>query len=210
MYHVCASGTSCLYSSFCMSEFRERDQSLSQSLFLFPLQKPIFCTIRIVIFSITKVSLGLYMLQCTWSISSPISLPVVSSVGCTVGFTAFLSCLGYLKMLLCSWSLCCCSSWAWSLMASCSSSDCWLRPSISHCSLRAFFCQSNTPTHRDVSFSCLQYLKFDSYCAFWIHFPLSLPVPLSSASSQTFSLLPSLPFSCHRCISIQLAQLVSF
>lgn len=50
----------------------------------------------------------------------------------------------YLRMLLWSWSLCCCSSWAWSLMASCSSSDCWLRPSISHCSLRAFFCQSNT------------------------------------------------------------------
>lgn len=52
----------------------------------------------------------------------------------------------YLRMLLWSWWLCCCSSWACSLMASCSSSDCWLRPSISHCSRSAFFCQSNTPT----------------------------------------------------------------
>lgn len=70
----------------------------------------------------------------------------------------------YLRMLLWSWSLCCCSSWACSLMASCSSSDCWLRPSISHCSLRAFFCQSNTATSVCCCQQCLHLHCHRKYC----------------------------------------------
>lgn len=103
----------------------------------------------------------------------------------------------YLRMLLWSWSLCCCSSWACSLMASCSSSDCWLRPSISHCSLRAFFCQSNTATSVCCCQQCLHLhylilLLFSFYCKnmvcdlwkYWCHTVMSKS---TKVTTQLFS-----------------------
>lgn len=128
------------------------------------------------------------MLQCTWTILSPScfcssvsSLLSACCVQCGMYFRIYCSfkvLSGYLTMLLCSWSLCCCSSWAWSLKASCSSSDCWLRPSISHCSLRDFFCQKNTPTYRNHSFSFQQCLEF--YTCILSHvYVMSFLLPLS-------------------------------